>query len=303
MSPFLKYLEAYLLRLQQLNRSPHTLAAYRRDLMELAQWLPENMMPQEADFTKAFKSLSQRGNSSSTLARKLSSWRQYCRHLHDLGVLPEDVLMWLRSPKKAERLPRALDREELVYMLQHQDDANDMLSSRDVAIVELLYGSGLRLSELSALNLGDVHFQAGWVSVQGKGRKQRRVPLTQVSLTALQTYLSLRCAAPNETALFTGKTGRRLGNRQIAKRLALWAQQQGSRHISPHMLRHSYASHLLQASRDLRAVQDLLGHEQLSTTQIYTKLDMDYLAAVYDEMHPRARRSVENDHETLQKDE
>ena len=158
-------------------------------------------------------------------------------------------------------------------------------------MVELFYGSGLRLSELAALNKQHIFLDEGWVDVMGKGRKQRRIPLTSQSIVAIQHYLTMRVATPDETALFTTQNGHRIGVRQIAKRLDFWAKKQGfAQKITPHMLRHSYASHLLQASRDLRAVQDLLGHEQLSTTQIYTQLDLTHLAQVYDEAHPRAKR-------------
>ena len=149
----------------------------------------------------------------------------------------------------------------------------------------------MRMREIKGLDLGDVLLDEGWVSVTGKGRKERQVPLSGKSVESLRTYLSERVEADGETALFTGKNGTRLGQRQIQKRLQAWAVQQGSgQHISPHMMRHSYASHLLQSSRDIRAVQELLGHSNLSTTQIYTKLDFDHLAKVYDEGHPRAKR-------------
>lgn len=147
---------------------------------------------------------------------------------------------------------------------------------------------------MCGLNLHDVLPDEGWVGVTGKGGKQRRVPLVRKSIDALLDYLPHRIATEGEAALFTNKNGRRLGQRQIQKRLQQWAAEQGSaQHLSPHMLRHSYASHLLQASRDIRAVQELLGHSNLSTTQIYTKLDLEHLAAVYDEAHPRAKRKKE----------
>ena len=154
-----------------------------------------------------------------------------------------------------------------------------------------MYGSGLRLSEIHGLDTGDVWLDEGWVRVTGKGRKQRQVPLTGKSVEALKNYLPLRQTASDGKALFTGRNGTRLSQRQIQKRLESWAAQNGDgRHISPHMMRHSYASHLLQSSRDIRAVQELLGHSSLSTTQIYTKLDFDHIARLYDEAHPRAKR-------------
>ncbi|WP_339895125.1 tyrosine-type recombinase/integrase, partial [Neisseria gonorrhoeae] len=165
---------------------------------------------------------------------------------------------------------------------------------RDHALFELMYGSGLRVSEIHGLNADDVYLDEAWVHVTGKGRKQRQVPLTGKSVEALKNYLPLRQTASDGKALFTGRNGTRLSQRQIQKRLESWAAQYGDgRHVSPHMMRHSYAGHLLQASRDIRAVQELLGHSSLSTTQIYTKLDFDHIARLYDEAHPRAKRQDE----------
>ena len=207
------------------------------------------------------------------------------------GSLKTNPVQDIKAPKKPQRLPRAIERDTLNALLDQPAEPDDTLALRDQAIAELLYGSGLRLAELASLNLNDVYLDAGWLNVRGKGNKQRQVPLTQSSAALLRQWLAQRPAQPHETALFTTQRGTRLGSRQIAKRLDNWAQQHGSpQHISPHMLRHSFAGHLLQASRDIRAVQDLLGHASLSSTQIYTKLDFDHLATVYDETHPRARR-------------
>ncbi len=160
-----------------------------------------------------------------------------------------------------------------------------------MAIFELLYGSGLRVAEVHGLNTDDILLDEGWVEVRGKGGKHRQVPLGSRSVSALRAYLPQRIAQSGETALFTGHTGKRLGIRQIQNRLRDWAVKNGSpQHLSPHMMRHSYASHLLQSSGDIRAIQELLGHSNLSATQIYTKLDFDRLAQVYDRAHPRAKR-------------
>ncbi len=288
-------LDGYLKMLGQQGKSAHTLSAYGRDLTELVRLLTEG--PSETaqdltrrDFVAALKRLSQQGLSERTLARKLSAWRQYCGWLVQSGMMDNDPTFNLKAPRLPERLPKALPQEELNHMLDSAP-ADDSLAVRDHALFELMYGSGLRLSEIHGLDLGDVLLDEGWVSVTGKGRKERQVPLSGKSVKALRAYLSERVAADGETALFTGKNGTRLGQRQIQKRLQAWAVRQGSgQHISPHMMRHSYASHLLQSSRDIRAVQELLGHSNLSTTQIYTKLDFDHLAKVYDEGHPRAKR-------------
>ena len=288
-------LDGYLKMLGQQGKSAHTLSAYGRDLTELVRLLTEGSSETAQDLTRrdfvaALKRLSQQGLSERTLARKLSAWRQYCGWLVQSGMMDNDPTFNLKAPRLPERLPKALPQEELNHMLD-STPANDSLAVRDHALFELMYGSGLRLSEIHGLDLGDVLLDEGWVSVTGKGRKERQVPLSGKSVEALRAYLSERVAADGETALFTGKNGTRLGQRQIQKRLQAWAVRQGSgQHISPHMMRHSYASHLLQSSRDIRAVQELLGHSNLSTTQIYTKLDFDHLAKVYDEGHPRAKR-------------
>ncbi len=291
MHPFLAQLAPYLTEQRQRNRSPHTLIAYERELRELANLLPATAQPARRDFQAAFRQLSQRGLHPASLARALSAWRQYCDYLVRQGSLKTNPVQDIKAPKKPQRLPRAIERDTLNALLDQPAESDDTLALRDQAIAELLYGSGLRLAELAGLNLADVYLDAGWLNVRGKGNKQRQVPLTQSSAALLRQWLAQRPAQPHETALFTTQRGTRLGSRQIAKRLDNWAQQHGSpQHISPHMLRHSFAGHLLQASRDIRAVQDLLGHASLSSTQIYTKLDFDHLATVYDETHPRARR-------------
>ncbi|WP_277074838.1 tyrosine-type recombinase/integrase [Simonsiella muelleri] len=292
MKPFLVRLDAYLTQLTQQGKSPHTLDAYRRDLIELANMLPENQQPTRNDVVRALKQLSQRGQHPRSLARKLTSWRQYAEYLVHLGELTSNPIAHIKAPKPPERLPKAIDREQINQMIdQDIPQPDDVLAIRDHAMIELFYGSGLRLAELHALNVDDVLLDAGWVMVSGKGKRQRQVPLTRPSIAAIDAYLSTRYAVDGELALFTSRHGTRLCTRQIAKRLEIWSQNnQANQHISPHMLRHSYASHLLQASRDVRAVQELLGHQNLSTTQIYAKLDFDHLAQVYDDTHPRAKR-------------
>ena len=292
MKPFLVRLDAYLTQLTQQGKSPHTLDAYRRDLIELANMLPENQQPTRNDVVRALKQLSQRGQHPRSLARKLTSWRQYAEYLVHLGELTSNPIAHIKAPKPPERLPKAIDREQINQMIdQDIPKSDDVLAIRDHAMIELFYGSGLRLAELHALNVDDVLLDAGWVMVSGKGKRQRQVPLTRPSIAAIDAYLSTRYAVDGELALFTSRHGTRLCTRQIAKRLEIWSQNnQANQHISPHMLRHSYASHLLRASRDVRAVQELLGHQNLSTTQIYAKLDFDHLAQVYDDTHPRAKR-------------
>ncbi len=286
-----RHSEAYLRHLQQTGKSAHTQAAYRRDLAQLYPLLPAGEPLGRGHMVAALKHLSQKNLHPKSLARKLSVWRQYCGWLVARQLLDNDPTENLKAPKPPARLPKAVDQETLNHLLDSDHDS-EAIALRDHAVFELMYGSGLRLSEVQQLDLHDLHLAEGWVSVTGKGNKQRQVPLVAQSIEAVRRYLPLRQTADGqETALFINNRGRRLSTRQIQNRLRDWAVKQGSpQHLSPHMLRHSYASHLLQAAGDIRAVQELLGHSNLSTTQIYTKLDFDHLAEVYDEAHPRAKR-------------
>lgn len=292
---FSQHYTTYLNHLQQQGKSIHTISAYRRDLNQLSHLLSTEPQfaheePHRRHFTMALKKLSQQGQHPRSMMRKLSVWHQYCHWLIQQGLLQIDPTETLKAPKAPSRLPKAIEQESLNHLLDTAIETDD-LSLRDIAIFELMYGSGLRLSEIHYLNIDDVLLNEGWVHVTGKGNKQRQVPLVSKSVEAIREYLPHRHAQTGELALFTSNQGNRLSQRQIQNRLRNWAIKQGSpQHISPHMLRHSYASHLLQSARDIRAVQELLGHSNLSTTQIYTKLDFDHLAQIYDETHPRAKR-------------
>lgn len=292
--PFLAHQNAYLKTLSQTGMSAHTVDAYRRDLAQLAELLPESSAHEalrRSHFTAALKKLSQQNLHPRSMARKLSVWRQYCGWLVRQNLLFADPTRNLKAPKPPQRLPKAVGQETLNRLLDGSSDDTAALALRDQAAFELLYGSGLRISELCGLNFGDLMLGEGWVRVLGKGSKERSVPLGSRSIAALKNYLPVRTAASGETALFTNRLGRRISPRQIRNRLRAWALKQGSpQHLSPHMLRHSYASHILQSARDIRAVQELLGHSSLSATQIYTKLDFDHLARTYDQAHPRAKR-------------
>jgi integrase/recombinase XerC len=199
----------------------------------------------------------------------------------------------VRAPKAARRLPQTLDADQMARLLEIP--AGDELTARDRAIMELFYSSGLRLAELIGLDLTSVDLKDRTVQVLGKGRKSRIVPVGRAALQALKAWLPERAALARaeEVALFIGRNGRRLGARAVQLRVALWARRQGlSMHVHPHLFRHSFASHLLESSGELRGVQELLGHADISTTQIYTHLDFQHLARIYDATHPRARRKA-----------
>ncbi|MXS80309.1 integrase/recombinase XerC [Nitrosomonas eutropha] len=238
------------------------------------------------------------GLSGRSLARMLSAWRGFYRYLirhhHHNGNPCLDV----RVPKSPHKLPHALSPDEAAQLLTFNPSSNDMLATRDLAIFELFYSSGLRLTELTQLQPTDIDFTGGTVRVTGKGNKTRIVPVGELALRALQAWLPLRNAwlIPGETALFLSQRGRRIHPRTIAYRLHQRAQLQNlDSRVHPHTLRHSFASHLLQSSGDLRAVQEMLGHSSIRSTQVYTHLDFQHLAKIYDQAHPRARKKPKTD--------
>jgi integrase/recombinase XerC len=198
----------------------------------------------------------------------------------------------VRAPKAARRLPETLDADQMARLLDIP--AGEPFAARDRAIMELLYSSGLRLAEIVGLDLANLDRRDRMVHVLGKGRKARLVPVGRMAIRALEQWLTERAgvARPDEQALFTGRSGRRLGRRAVELRVAYWARRQGlSAHVYPHLFRHSFASHLLESGAELRGVQELLGHADIATTQIYTHLDFQHLARIYDATHPRARRA------------
>jgi integrase/recombinase XerC len=295
--PWTEDSQGFLDSLRQGGKSRLTLAAYRRDLDALAalagECAPENI---DAARIRGFIArLHGKGLSGRSLARMLSAWRGLFDRLIDQGRLDANPCNGLRPPKEGRRLPKALPVDATAALLDGVAPETP-LDLRDKAMFELLYSSGLRLAELAGLDLGDVDLQENLARVLGKGNKTRIVPVGKAAHAAIVAWLEARTAADGENALFTGQQGHRLGPRQIEKRLAAWSLRSGaSRHVHPHMLRHSFASHLLQSSGDLRAVQELLGHANLSTTQIYTSLDYQHLASVYDAAHPRAHKKPKTD--------
>jgi integrase/recombinase XerC len=275
-------------------RPAHTRAAYLRDARTLA------VLAEHADVAgldprelrRFLATLHGRGLGGRSLARTLSSWRAFYRHLLDTdAALQDDPCAGLKAPKSARRLPEALSPDEAVRLVGIAGD--DPLAVRDRALIELAYSSGLRLAELAGLDVERLDLDSGEVRVWGKGAKERIVPVGAPALAALRAWLALRAELPHAdpAALFVGRTGKRMAGRTIERRLAQWAVRQGlARHVHPHMLRHSFASHLLQSSGDLRAVQEMLGHASIASTQVYTHLDFQHLAKAYDAAHPRARR-------------
>jgi integrase/recombinase XerC len=275
--------------------SPATLDAYRRDLTALLAFLAERDLDDwrqlDANLLRRFLGGERaRGLAPRSLARRRSAISRLADHLVARGLLDHNPVALTRAPRQPRHLPRPVDVDRLGHFLDTPHDGSP-LAVRDQAMLELFYSSGLRLAELAGLDLGDL--QPERVRVLGKGSKPRQVPVGQRARQALDAWLAIRetLAAPGEAALFVGARGTRLGHRAIQQRLALTARRRGlDEHLHPHRLRHSFASHLLESSQDLRAVQELLGHANLATTQVYTRLDWQHLAASYDAAHPRARR-------------
>ena len=242
-----------------------------------------------------------RGLAPRSIAIALAAWRGLYRWWGRLGIVVANPVDGIRAPKAPKPLPKALSVDQAVALAGHDTEhTHPALAARDHAIAELLYGCGLRVSELIGLDIAAGPRAAGWIDVPdatahvlGKGSKRRSVPVGRAAIEALDAWLAVRetIAKPHEPALFVGTRGTRLGANQLRSRLKRTAVMAGvPAHVHPHMLRHSFASHLLQSSGDLRAVQELLGHANIATTQVYTRLDFQHLAKVYDAAHPRARR-------------
>ncbi len=276
--------------------SGRTLEAYGSDLERLCGWLEGEGLGDWGGLDpyriRAWVALRHRqGISGRSLQRELSSLRALFHYLLREGLVEVNPAEGIRAPKVRRRLPATLDADQLSHLLD--SPAGDPLELRDLAIMELFYSSGLRLAELVGLDLGAIDPQEAVVDVVGKGDKGRRVPVGGKAMAALTTWLGVRdgVATPGEPALFVSQRGGRIRPRTIQARLRRWALQQGAaRDLHPHLLRHSFATHLLESSGDLRAVQELLGHANISTTQVYTHLDFQHLAKVYDAAHPRAKR-------------
>jgi integrase/recombinase XerC len=289
--------------------SPHTVAAYTRDLQALVSYCDrmglESWTALDSGHLRAFAARQHAGGlGPRSIQRRLSAVRSFYeflqREAHALrNAQEQSEVARIRSnpgqdvqaPKAPRRLPQTLDADQMARLLDIP--AGEPFATRDRAIMELLYSSGLRLAEVVGLDLGGLDLRDRTVHVLGKGSKARLVPVGRVAVRALEQWLTERgaLARPGEQALFLGRSGRRLGRRAVELRVAYWARRQGlTASVYPHLFRHSFASHLLESGAELRGVQELLGHADIATTQIYTHLDFQHLARIYDATHPRARR-------------
>ncbi|HBO37263.1 MAG TPA: tyrosine recombinase XerC [Pasteurellaceae bacterium] len=275
--------------------SPHTLLNYQRQLAAVVSLLQQNdihswhqITPSIVRFILAESKKS--GLHEKSLALRLSALRQFLAYLTIQGELKANPATGISAPKQGKHLPKNIDQEQVAKLLDNQ--SKEPIDIRDRAMLELMYSSGLRLSELQGLDLVNINTRAREVRVLGKGNKERILPFGRHASHAIQEWLKVRLLFnPKDNALFVSSLGNRMAHRSIQKRMEVWGIKQGlNGHLNPHKLRHSFATHILEASSDLRAVQELLGHSNLSTTQIYTHLDFQHLAQVYDSAHPRAKR-------------
>ncbi|HCE2207050.1 TPA: tyrosine recombinase XerC [Vibrio parahaemolyticus] len=276
--------------------SLHTQRNYKQQLETMAQHLADMGLKDwsqvDAGWVRQLAGKGMReGMKASSLATRLSSLRSFFDFLILRGEMSANPAKGVSAPRKKRPLPKNLDVDEVNQLLEVNED--DPLAIRDRAMMELMYGAGLRLAELVSVDVRDVQLRSGELRVIGKGDKERKVPFSGMATEWVGKWLRVRgdLAAPGEPGLFVSKLGTRISHRSVQKRMAEWGQKQSvASHISPHKLRHSFATHMLESSNNLRAVQELLGHENISTTQIYTHLDFQHLAQAYDQAHPRARK-------------
>jgi integrase/recombinase XerC len=289
--------ERFLTSLQnERGLSPRTLDAYRRDLERLSRELAANAITDpnrlgEHDVRRFIARLHRQGLGGRSIQRLLSATRSFYRWLMWEGLADHNPAASVRAPKAARKLPGTLDTDAVARLLDIREESP--LAIRDKAIMELFYSSGLRLAELAALTWDRIDIASGLVTVRGKGNKTRMVPLGSYAAAALAAWRKVRgqFAGFEQPAVFVSRRGNPIARRTIQARIRYWARRQGlPQKVYPHLLRHSFASHLLESSGDLRAVQELLGHADIATTQVYTHLDFQHLASVYDKAHPRARK-------------
>ena len=292
-----RWIDGYLAHLARERRlSPHTSSNYARDVGALADYLERGNVTDwkrvDSQHVRMFAARAHAGGlSPRSVQRRLSAVRGYFNYLVREGVAASNPAVEIRAPKAARRLPGTLDVDQITQLLEAPK--GDALAVRDRAIMELFYSSGLRLAELVGLGLTDVDLVDRTARVLGKGAKTRIVPVGRKACEAIRAWLRERgaLAGIDETALFVGRNGDRLKPRAVQLRIAYWARRAGlPSRVYPHLFRHSFATHLLESSKDLRGVQELLGHADISTTQVYTHLDFAHLARTYDASHPRAKR-------------
>lgn len=291
------WVDRFLGHLRNERRYSHnTLDSYARDIALFTHYCDQQGLRAWSDTTphqvRAYIAHAHRdGHSGRSLQRALSTLRTFFRFLLREGVARINPAQGIPAPKADKALPATLDVDQMAHLLNAT--ANSPLEVRDHAMLELFYSSGLRLAELTSLRMTDVDARDGTVRVTGKGNKTRVVPVGKLALEVLERWLPIRAtlAKPEEPALFVNQRGTRLSMRQVQERVKAWARRRGLPvHVHPHMLRHSFASHVLESSGDLRAVQELLGHADIATTQVYTHVNFQQLAQVYDKAHPRARK-------------
>jgi len=291
---FIQYMRA------QRGASEHTLRAYRKDLDLFLLHIEESGATKvDASDVRGFvASEMQCGSARSTTARRLATVRSFFKYLHREGIIKQNPARLVPSPKQPKSLPSFLNVDEAFSLMEGPGGGEGLQEARDLAILELAYGSGLRVGEMEGLNVGDIDLRGMTVRVMGKGRKERLVPIGSKSAGALKRYLGFRSntQVSGEAALFLGRGGKRLGQRSIRRMVRKYSLATGiAGKVSPHTLRHSFATHLLQGGADLRVIQELLGHSSLSTTQKYTHLDIAHLMDVYDRSHPLSEDSEEED--------
>lgn len=298
--PFVEQLTAFQTYMRSEKQfSPHTQSNYTRDLQKLQRYCAEKSIVEltavDARLVRMIvATLHRQGLGGKSLQRWLSSVRRFFQFCIKHGWMQNNPADAIAAPKSPKKLPKTLDVDQTAQFVEIEGD--DFIHKRDRALLELIYSSGLRLAEVTALNVGDIDWSDAMVTVTGKGNKTRTLPVGSVAITALKNWLPERAlyTPPAEQALFTTQRGKRISHRAVQLRMQQLSVQQGMDNpVHPHMLRHSFASHMLESSGDLRLVQELLGHANISTTQIYTHLDFQHLAKVYDKAHPRAGRKAD----------
>ena len=292
-----EWVHCFLAHLENERRlSPLTVKNYHIDLQTVVAFCKNQHIPEwralDTHRVRAYVASQHRGGlSGRSLQRRLSALRTFFNYLLRENIVASNPAVGVAAPKSPRKLPKTLDVDQIGSLLDIR--TGDSLALRDLAMMELFYSSGLRLSELVHLTIGAIDLKDQTVRVTGKGNKTRIVPVGAQAVKAIRAWLNVRplLAQPETQALFVNRSGKALTQRAVQQRIQLWARKQGlDRHVHPHMLRHSFASHLLESSGNLRAVQELLGHADIATTQIYTHLDFQHLSKVYDQAHPRARR-------------